>query len=213
MKLWRFADPNDYRYARAGLRGTWKGSPQTRGRPLVIEWEAGSDVVGDFVWPGFDSDIAVSERAGNALVEAGVSGFQLGEVVMTGAGTRRWRDKRVLLPYEGPRLFDLWVTASVIADAERSSFRAARQAGSPGIEGIERIDSRWSREKAVLVKEHHPRSPGCGIFVRGDAVAGADIFRVTQCSNWIFCTDAVRTLIVRMQFTNVSFLEMGDVLE
>ena len=80
MKLWRFSDPRDYQYARASRRGTWEGRPPRRVKPLVIEWEPDSNVIGDFTWPGFDSDIVITDRVGAAMKEAGVTGLDLAPV-------------------------------------------------------------------------------------------------------------------------------------
>jgi hypothetical protein len=38
------------------------------------------------------------------------------------------------------------------------------------------------------------------------------IFRVAEFPGWILCTDEVKQLIESHGFTNVSFLEMGEVL-
>lgn|GEM_PF-3687154 len=70
MVIWRLADPQDYRFAAAGTRGTWeqveppRSSADTgafrRASPLVMEWEDGSDPIGDFTWVGI-ADIAVRQ--------------------------------------------------------------------------------------------------------------------------------------------------------
>ena len=73
LKLWRFSDPDDDRFARASRRGTWDHGHRVS--PLVIEWEPDSDVVGDFVWPGLDSDIVVTEKVYKALASR-FSGFE-----------------------------------------------------------------------------------------------------------------------------------------
>ena len=64
MKLWRFADPFDYHFARAGrVGGTWQeGEYRFRRKAIVIEWEPDSDVVGDFTWPGLDTDVVVTAQ-------------------------------------------------------------------------------------------------------------------------------------------------------
>jgi hypothetical protein len=77
MKFWRFSDPSDYRYARAVRHGgTWQeGEPWRRAKPLAIVWLPDSDVVGDFTWPGLDTDIVITDRVGIALKQAVVTGF------------------------------------------------------------------------------------------------------------------------------------------
>lgn len=214
MKVWRFSDPSDFRYARASRRGTWEGAPARRVRPLVIEWEPDSDLVGDFAWPGFDTDIVVVDRVGRALEEAGVTGFELGPVEMvenSEAAKRASKKPRVKLPYVGPQVRDLWVTAWAELDRERSTVKlVGRQPdGSDQYEvsGVERREAIWDQQRTELVKQRHPRISGQGLLVRADTA----IFRLAEFPGWIFCTDDVKRLVESHNFTNVSFLEMGDV--
>ena len=215
MKLWRFSDPSDFRYARASRRGTWEGSPSRRVRPLVIEWEPDSDIVGDFTWPGFDTDVIVTDRVGRALKEAGTTGFEMAPVEMvenSEASKRRSKKPRVKLPYTGPQLWDLWVTDWAKLDHERSTVTLVEKQpdGTEQYEvsGVERREANWDQERMELVREKYPRTEGQGLFVRTDTA----IFRLAEFPGWIFCTDEVKQLIESNDFTNVSFLEMGEVL-
>lgn len=214
MTLWRLSDPGQHRYARASRRGTWEGNPSRRVRPLIIEWEPGSDVIGDFTWPGFDSDIVVNDRVAEVLTGAKVPGFDLGSVQMQEnceADKRRSKKPRVQLPYSGPSLWDLWVTAWTIADRARSTIdQVTRPNGSVGLElrGVQHLDASWDQQRMALVKKMYPRVKGQGLFV--PPIRG--IFRVEEFPAWVFCTDEVKDLIEQYNFTNISFLEMGDVL-
>lgn len=215
MKLWRLSDPSDFRYARASRRGTWEGTPPRRVQPLVIEWEPDSEVVGDFVWPGFDTDIVIAERVGKALKEAGVTGFELAPVRMVENSEKSKRTSRrpgVKLPYAGPQLWELWVTAWAELDRKRSTVKVVgtqpdgtEQYEVSGVEGREAI---WDQQRLELVKKRRPRIDGQGLFVRTEA----GIFRAAEFPGWIFCTDETKELIESHDFTNVSFLEMGEVL-
>lgn len=74
MRVYHFAEPFDYRYARAGRRGTWFPNPgpgvcpectasrQDRIAPLILEWLPDSDQVGDFTWPGVNDEVVVTQR-------------------------------------------------------------------------------------------------------------------------------------------------------
>lgn len=216
MKLWRFSDPSDYRYARAGRHGgTWQeGEPWRRAKPLSIVWLPDSDVVGDFTWPGFDTDIAITERVGKTFHEAEVAGFELAPVEMvenSEASKRASKKPRVKLPYAGPQLWDLWVTAWAELDRERSTVKliGKQPDGTEQYEvaGVERREAIWNQQRMDLVKTRHPRIEGQGLFVRSDT----GVFRIAEFPGWIFCTDEVKQLIESHDFTNVSFLEMGDV--
>ncbi len=79
VRIWRFSDPRDDRFAATGRRDAWVGgapdgvcpsctaSRQVRAQPLVMAWEPGSDRIGDFTWPGFGSEVVVTDGALGAL--------------------------------------------------------------------------------------------------------------------------------------------------
>jgi hypothetical protein len=60
-----------------------------------------------------------------------------------------------------------------------------------------------------LVKYVHPRVQGQGLFV--PYIQG--IFRVEEFPAWVFCTDNVKRLIEDREFSNVSFLQMGEIVD
>ena len=228
MKLWIFRDPFDYRFARATRRGTWSksegicpectASGQRRIQPLIFEWEPDSDVVGDFVWPGLGADIAITDRGVKVLER--FTQFELGPIEMNQdpklKKTRRSKP-RVWLPYEGPALHDLWVTCWVGVDMARSTATLERECSTCGAKqyslfGVEGWDSRWDKERKELIKTHIPREPGKGLFIHRDELKGADIFHVKEFPGAIFCSDSVKHAIEKEGLTNVSFLEMGDII-
>jgi hypothetical protein len=182
-------------------------------------WEPGSDVVGDFVWLGFGSEVVVTEHV-LAVVQAHFEGFEPGPVEMVeepdqSPGKRRKR--RVPLPYRGPALHELWVTAWAHLDRDHSSVELERRCGTCGTEfwsvyGVERWDSDLVAGRGQLVRTKTERLPGAGIFVREADLGGADIFRVHKFPGWVFCTDSVRKLVEKEGFSNVAFLEMGDTI-
>ncbi len=217
MKIWKLSEPFDQRCARATrVGGTWQeGEYKERRRPLTIEWEPDSDVVGDFIWPGFDTDIALTQRVGELLADAHVEGYELRPVQMRqNSDPRKCRSKKpmVKLPYRGPQLWDLWVTRWTQLDRQRSTVtEERREDGSVSykVSGVERVETSWDQQRMKLVKLMHPRVQGHGIFV--PEIRG--VFRVEEVPAWIFCTDVVKRLIEEHGLTNVSFLEMGDLLD
>lgn len=78
--------------------------------------------------------------------------------------------------------------------------------------GVERWDTDLDRERMELVRTHSDRLPGAGVFVPEADLAGSSIFRVHEFPGPVFCTDPVRELVEKEKFSNVSFLEMGDVV-
>lgn len=225
MKLWRFSDPSDHKYAHAGRRGSWSqaqggvcpectASRQIREQPLVIAWEPGSDEVGDFSCPGFDSEVVVTDRVLRVLRDH-FGGFEAGPVEMTEDPDVPKRAKRVRLPYRGPSLHELWVTAWVHLDPQRSTVELEHKCRTCGDErwqlyGVERWDSHFDSEHKRHVRTKSERLPRAGVFVKEADLGGKDIFRVHEFPGWIFCTEPVRELIEKEGFTNVSFLEMGE---
>ncbi|MFQ3870785.1 hypothetical protein ACLK25_19175 [Leptospira kirschneri] len=197
--------------------GTWSGDPPERIRPLVIEWEPGSDIVGDFTWPGFDDDIIVTEKVAKMLTRADVRGFSLGFVEMvqnSEPSKRRSKKKCIRLPYQGEKLWDLWIDALCNAD-KRSTMRVLREHADGRIDyevdGVERREAVLNKECMKLVKIQRPRVVGQGIFVNRKDLHGATIFRVSQFPAWLFCSDEVKQIVEHNNFSNVSFMEMGDI--
>ncbi len=226
MKIYRFSDPRNWSFARASRLGTWEpdsqcacpecGNPrQSRVKPLIIRWEPGSDVVGDFVWPGFDDEVVVSLSVLETL--EGISGFTPGPVEMR-QDPKLARSKgkpRVSLPYNGVPLFDLWVT-SWVHMAGTSSATLSEKCEVCGFEtyaldGVEKIDSAFDASRRMMVNRRIERVPGAGIFVEGTSLCGADVFRLKEFPSWIFLTDRVKRVLENAKKTKVSFLEMGGI--
>lgn len=220
MRIWRLDHPRDPVFAQASLIGERSYSRGKRIQPLVIEWEPDSDVIGDFTWTFIGTAIAVTERVGKALLER-FGGFELGPVEMIQNPrlkrptriTRRTKP-RVWLPYEGPPLYELWVTAWVNADLDRSSLTIERDprtgVTSYHLTGGEDMESRRDRRTGMFVSTRVPREPGKGLYVAEQEFKGADIFRMVQMPGCVSCTDAVRDFILANKYTNVDFFEMGE---
>ncbi|MEM8706262.1 MAG: hypothetical protein AAGE98_07385 [Actinomycetota bacterium] len=178
---------------------------------MQIAWEPGSDAIGDVTWPGFD-DTAVVTDAVLAVLDA-FGGFDRGPVEFVDNPSSR-RGARVAFPYEGPSLTELWVTATVGLDRDRSSTELEHACSACGAErwelfGAERWDNYWDPETKTLVRRKSQRLPRSGVFVSsGEITTG--IFRVEEFPAWIFCTDQVRIALEDGGFSNIAFLEMGE---
>lgn len=226
MRIWRLASTDDGRFAEAGRRGTWSAggslceectaSSEERVQPLVVAWEPGSDLVGDFTVTGLGSDVMVTAAAGELLGQA-TTGFELGPVEMVDDPSRKPRRGQpfVALPYEGPGVHDLWITTLVDVDRDRSTVQLQRRCTTCGTEswavsGIERWETVWDRQQMKGTRTLCERVAGAGLWVRESELKGAGFFRVRQCPAWVLCTDPVRELIGQHNLTNVAFLETGD---
>src|SRR5262249_26511583 len=141
MRIWRLSDPRDPCFARASWRGTWTdgalcpectSSSERRTKPLIIEWESGSDIIGDFTCTGGWDGLMVNEDAMDKLHRRFL-GFERGPVtmiqdkkVMLPKQSRR-AQPRIWLPYKGPPLYEIWVTTHVHFDGARTTAKLVRR--------------------------------------------------------------------------------------
>jgi hypothetical protein len=232
--IWFLVGPRDNEFARFTLRGTWQGSEkqgvceacgasdEERVSPLIIEWQSGSDQVGDFIWPDMPLDAALSANAVRKL-QGKVGGFALGPVEMLQnrrlkrptKPNRRTRP-RIWLPYDGPPIYDLLVTKTVPADMDRSSLRFISKCSICGnesyeLDGVECAEVIWSPQDGAGVIMRHPRKKNCGLYVARKYLPRPTIFRVREWDGWILCTDSARVIIEDAALTNVKFEEVGEV--
>ena len=208
IEIFHFHNPENFYFAQAGSLGTWfppgqKPCPectvsrQRRVPPLILEWEPGSDVVGDFVWPGFDDEVVVNQRVRDAL-EGRFRGFEFKPIEMW-QSPRLNRPKnpkrgkaRVWLPYQGAPLWDLWVTAWCRLDIEKSGLILKKVCSTCG----EKYYTNSSSENSPLVVDR-------------SSWGGELIFHIDEYPRWIFCLQEVKEFIERAEFTNVAFLRDG----
>ncbi len=199
-----------------------------RKQPLVMKWDPGSSNVGDFTWVNVTTPV-ITERVCNAL-RSKFKGFDGGPVEMVQDPkvkrplrvTKR-TNPRVWLPYEGPKLFELWRTTWVHMDRGRTTARLTHRCDACGDERWELTGTELLEHRVEVIRPsphyevrdyyvREPRQPGQGLYVRATDLAGADIFGVHEFFGWTFCTDRVREFIQQQGYTNVEFLEMGEVV-
>ena len=224
MKFFMFNHPRDYRFAWASRQEPWRllgrdeaGQPET----AQMQWEADSEVVGDFVWWDMAfRDVVVRRSVGEELMKH-FSGFELGPIEMFqdpkfDRMKRKPRKPRILLPYTGPELVYLAVTSLVPIDLELSSIEWVEQDGvlSPRLLPVtERYETRF--ENFMPAGEIHiPRETGKGAFVHAADLKGSSIFRfvLIDYPSGICCTESVKKFIEQQGWTNVRFREVGDVI-
>jgi uncharacterized protein CXXCG len=208
MKLYHFHNPYDFRFAQALRRGTWypKGakicpechtSRQTRVSPLIIEWESGSDLIGDFVCPG-DDELVVTQKVRDAFegrfseIEFGPVEFWQDPKLKKPKTTTRRSKPRVWLPYTGPTLWDTIATKWCHLNHAESGIT------------IEKICQTCGK---TIYKR--PPWPERHLVVNSLTWTGEDIFHIYEYSGAIFCTERVKEFVERSGFTNISFLEDG----
>jgi hypothetical protein len=210
MKIYHFHNPYDYRFAQALRRGAWypKGatvcpechtSRQTRVSPLIIEWESGSDMIGDFVCPG-DDELVVTLKVRDAFegrfreIEFGsVEFFQEARLKRPKKITRR-STPRVWLPYTGPTLWDVIPTKWCRLDHTKSGV---------SIEKVCQTCGKTIYKKPPWSQRH--------LVVDPLTWNGEDIFRIYEYSGAIFCTEQVKEFVESNRFTNINLLEDGRI--
>jgi hypothetical protein len=214
VKLFHFANPYNVEFAEATRIGTWHLEPgmpgicpeckrpnERRVSPLVIEWEPGSDKIGDFTWPGSNDDIVVSDDVKRFINErfcctefGPVEMHQNPKLKRPERITRRTK-QRVWLPFEGTSpLWDMRATAECSLDLVRSGFE------------LERVCPQCERP---VFRKPHPRD--WRLVIDPDTCASADIFKIREVVNFIFCAERVKEAIEASGFTNAGFRLDGEI--
>jgi len=129
VKIYLIRDPMLIgRFARYTYSGTWSDGilcPKCRQSterlvpPLLLEWEEGSDVLGDFAWAGGFRTPVVTDEARRRLsfLDPDVA---WGKVQVVPPERKRARHKRIPYPYTGPKLWWLRPKHRVFMDREQA---------------------------------------------------------------------------------------------
>jgi hypothetical protein len=225
MRIWRlYGGYFNNTYAQAAAVGTWVRqdavcpecgvSLRERVQPLVIEWEKGSDEVADFTSAGLGG-VMVTDRVVAGLLQAGFRGFEAGPVEMVQDPKLSRRQKVVRLPYDGPPIFDLWVTSWVHADMERSSVTLRAECVACNIRrwelhDVEHVQVRYDQVRKELIQTRTPRVSGKGVLIPQNTVQAIDIFRIHEFPGYICCTDRLRDFVLNQGYSNAEFREIGE---
>jgi len=193
-------------YADALMCGTYEQLPRCancqlacrrRIPPLIIEWDDGSNVIGDFTWPAGLEEIVVSDRVKTCFQSNGLVGIEFEPVEMfqkpnLKKPTKESRAKRrVWLPYNGPPLWSLVVTSSFHLDLVKSKRSVVNEC------------QRCGRERMIV---HDRAAP---LVLTGDLSQRADLFRIREMGKLVFGVESVRQIIEENRFTNVQMKERG----
>lgn len=235
MRIWRLNDPEELAYARydgtarrrktdsrSGLCPVCTAPPRRERAPgIEVAWVPGSDKVGDFVWDISFCCPLVQQRVFDALREkfVGIEAWPI-EMVQTKTKPKRMTKRtkpRVWLPYEGPPLVELRATTVVPVNWERSTIRIERACDHCGyvsyrVEGVERHRSRFDKSKMELISIHDRRRTGEGVFINSTDLGALDFFYIKEWTGEILCTDEAKAFMEERGYTNVRFLEAGDVI-
>lgn len=231
MKIYAIRNPLNDRFARvhpaANLQDPRSCSLCGRilsiGPKPVIEWEPGSDVIGDFTWTILWDPI-VTGQVRRFFEESRLTGVRFGEVDMVqsprikkpGKTTRR-SQPRVYLPYEGPALFSTNIEHSAPIEEHSSTVvRTAHcsQCGLWGYDfiGVEHIEYGEWVPGTPIERKRVSRKPHHGVIVSQVHTGGLDFFRLGGPHCGVVCTERARLSILESCLTNIDLFEMGDVV-
>ena len=212
MKIWRPVDPNNHAFAQANRIGTWAEDGKTRISPLVIEWISGSKIVGDFIWPGINTDIVVRTSIGNLLTDQ-FGSILLDSIQMVQSAeepkNRTRARPRVWLPYDGPELSDFQVEKFLDYDVSRSTFET-NQEGRIQFTGGEHEETKYDVVTGNFRVKRIPRVLNQGIFIKSSKIQGDCFFKLRNFDPIIYCTDGVKNFIEDKRMTNIDFYEDGE---
>lgn len=241
MRFWYMARPIGHEFASVRIHGRWEprrtdlrlvrgpcpgcGSAWAElAPPFEVEWDPGFDNIGDFTWQRGGGGPLVVDHVARALRER-FTGFDLEPVAVRQEPqarrqrhANRQRESQALMPYGGPPLLYLRVAKTVPMDRARSTVSLKRKCGKCSredwqVSGNEWISYRVESDPPRIVPIRTARMPGQGLFVHATDLAQSHFFRVQEFWGcWVFCVDEVKQFIDHQRFTNVDFLEFGDVI-
>ncbi len=154
--------------------------------PLMIEWEPGSSVIGDFSWCGYTVVVSTSTR--NFLIDSGAD-CEFRDVVVVAPTTKS--KKIVPYPYEGPKLKWLIPTNRIPLNESKSGVKLL-------------IDCDECKQKKYTFKAE-------GLHIDKNNWLGQNIFYIEQYtrSDAIFVTEEIRNIILKSKLSNITFSEAG----
>lgn len=180
--------------------------------PLLLEWDDGGDQIADFVHCGARCLLrrTVAEQIVTRFEGAAIRAVQYIDHPKLYRPKGRTKRVRVWLPYDGPELVELVWTRRVVA-SPLSTMRIKKQCpacGSVSLDGAYACEGIETWQGLV----HTPRDPTRGIFVSKDQMAGSDFCWIRGTGRRLF-TDRVKEFLEAQKFTNLRFLEIGNVIE
>jgi len=175
---------------------------------LIVEWDDGSDVIGDFTFA--IGELVCTERVFKKLRRE-LRGLKSRPLEMHDHPSlyrpkRRTRRTRVWLPYDGPPLcalefpheVELLPESTVVVESTCNVCGRMIYADFVGVEtrrGFQRI----------------PRKAGKGFFVSAATVGDSDFFTIRN-TRLKLCTTRVREFVEEQGYTNLEFLEAGNIV-
>jgi hypothetical protein len=199
MKIYLVDGDREADFAWFSHSGTWSegglcekcGSSQSELiEPLLFEWNIGSDVIGDFIWCSYY--FVVLDRVAAFMSTHGYD-IHAGKVEVIGSERKRGF-RNVPFPYTGPHLNWVLANARVPLNELKSGVTLNIDCDLCG------------RQRYTFKRE--------GIVIDHADWRGQKMFRITQFgkSKATFVTEEARSEILEQGFTNVTFIEAGEII-
>ena len=202
---------------------TWERVP-----PLIIEWEPGSDKIGDFTHAGYGfggNDLIVTQKVRDDI-EGKFTGFEFHPVEMrqnpklkNPEKTTKRSKPRVWLPYQGPQLWDLYVTARVKLDLKNSEVLFVKKCNTCGtmfyrgiFKNAPEMDALLNDPIAYNDKEvkyicNHDKIEYSKTIIDPESWHGESFFRISEWPAQVYVTEEMKKIIENSGFTNIKFRE------
>ena len=227
MKIYILQDPVDLSCARLRLVGgtghercigCGKSVRFLKPKSRTYEWVNGSDTVCDFVWPGnLTSEVVVTDLVAQSLVSHGVD---LIPIEFFEEQSKRWRADYpkgpcIKLPYDGPKLFNLYIDNWINLNLEKSSLEPLLKCDTCKYTNYRPLHVEVNKHKYNLKTKKldnivSPRKKGKGVFIQSDLISKFDFFRIYETPHMMYCSEKGKKVIESNGSTNVLFVEMGE---
>jgi hypothetical protein len=199
MKIYWIEGDKEGGFAWVHYSGTWSegelcekctSSSSDLIEPLLLEWNIGSDVIGDFTWAS--TCFVVLDRVA-AFMSAHGYDIHAGQVEVIGSERKRGY-RNVPFPYTGPHLNWVLANARVPLNELKSGVTLDIDCDLCG------------RQRYTFKRE--------GIVIDHADWRGQKMFRITQFEKSIstLVTDEARSEILDLGISNVTFIEAGEII-
>lgn len=200
MRIYLLINWEDYDFARFSHTGTWSEETESCAKceysnqhliePLQIEWEPGSDSIGDFSWCGYT--IIVLDRVKEYLIEKEF-GCDFGKIEVKKTTTPKKKRKNIPFPYKGPTLNWLMPKKVINLDTKKSGLEIDENCSI-----CNRLQFRFKMDGLVIPKEE---------------IKGLKMFKITQFghSSATFITEDSLKELLDQNFSNFWYKEAGSI--
>ena len=194
MKIYKIRGGNDPIYASIHAQ---MGQPYEKGEYIKVTWNdyhSKGNVIPDFLYGGY----IVCKREIAKELKQKFESLEIGELVAKDIRRLRW------LPKEEVDLVHIYSKINIPILPHSTVIMSKGNDGKNWIKD-------YIGEETLFGTKHTPRELGKGIFIDKRDLGDFDFFRIEK-STFLLCTENVKKYIEKRGFSNVLFLEVGDVI-